>query len=236
MANVNLPKQMQTATTDELLNAYNKLIKEMTFLLNHLDHKNISVGGITADSIRAGAIDADKIAAGAITAEKIAAGAIDADMIDVDELSAITANLGFITAGIITGVLIQTAFGGQYPRIELNNNNNILEAQATAADSISISAFYFSNLPAIRFINGSDLLYWVYDDGLGNYTFISNTGITFNPTGNLTLRPSSLVRFENWSKVYNDDNSESLKDALDDIWGQIALLNSRVTALENDSP
>jgi len=44
---------------------------------------------------------ADKIAADAVTANKITAGAVTAAKIDVSQLSAISANMGTITAGTI---------------------------------------------------------------------------------------------------------------------------------------
>lgn len=52
----------------------------------------------------AGAIAAEHLKAGSVTAEKLAAMAITADKLDVSELSAISANLGTITAGTIEAV------------------------------------------------------------------------------------------------------------------------------------
>lgn len=61
------------------------------------------VGVLTAGNIGAGTIDASKIAANTITAGQIAANTITADRMSVSNLSAITANLGTITAGSISG-------------------------------------------------------------------------------------------------------------------------------------
>jgi hypothetical protein len=66
----------------------------------------ILAGVIDATHIKASAIGAGQIAAGAIIADKIAAGAIDATKLSVSSLSAISANLGNVTAGNITGVNI----------------------------------------------------------------------------------------------------------------------------------
>jgi len=60
----------------------------------------IAANTIGAGHILAGAIETEKINALAVTAAKIAAGAITADKMDVTALSAITANIGEVTAGI----------------------------------------------------------------------------------------------------------------------------------------
>jgi hypothetical protein len=61
---------------------------------------------ITADRIVAGALTSTEIAAGTITGDRIAANTIAADRMSVGALSAISANLGTVTAGTITGVTI----------------------------------------------------------------------------------------------------------------------------------
>src|SRR5690606_35491194 len=58
-------------------------------------------GAVTTDELAAGAATADTVAANSVTAGKIAAGAVKADAIVVDELSAISADLGTVTAGIV---------------------------------------------------------------------------------------------------------------------------------------
>jgi len=59
----------------------------------------IAADTITAVQIAAGAITASEILAGTITGDKISAGTITADKITTSTLSAITANLGSVTAG-----------------------------------------------------------------------------------------------------------------------------------------
>lgn len=97
----------------------NQLIAGSALITGNL----IADGTITAAEIAAGAVISDKIAAGAVIADKIAAGAITADKMTVTALSAISADLGTITAGTIigttiTGALIRTAESGS--RIEFN--------------------------------------------------------------------------------------------------------------------
>jgi len=65
---------------------------------------------------------------------------ITANVMDVQELSAITANLGEVTAGVITGLLIRTAVDGIYPRIQFSSTTRVLEAAANVLSSISLLA------------------------------------------------------------------------------------------------
>lgn len=71
---------------------------------------DIGTGNITSTYIANGAIITDKLAANAVTAAKIS----------VTELSAITANVGTLTAGLIVGVEIRTSNTGD--RIVLDND------------------------------------------------------------------------------------------------------------------
>jgi hypothetical protein len=82
------------------------------------DH--IASDAITSDKIVADAITTDKIAANAVTANEIASNAVTADKISVSTLSAITANLGSITSGTITGATVRTSSGTS--RIEMSSN------------------------------------------------------------------------------------------------------------------
>lgn len=77
----------------------------------------IAASTITTTELAANTITADDIAAGTITATELDAGAVTAAKIDVTTLSAIAADLGTITAGTITGGLVQTAASGA--RVEL---------------------------------------------------------------------------------------------------------------------
>lgn len=69
---------------------------------------------ITGGKIATGTIVANNIAANAVTATQVQAGAITADKLDVTNLSAITANLGAITAGSMIGVTITLGLAVPY--------------------------------------------------------------------------------------------------------------------------
>lgn len=67
-----------------------------------IDGGNIKTRTITAAKIASGTITATQIAANTITGAKIASKTITADKISVTSLSALTANLGTVTAGSLT--------------------------------------------------------------------------------------------------------------------------------------
>lgn len=122
------PPQGQQSTA-QLQDWIIKLVRDLNYLLgnldtvnvNRLDAKVIIAQTITATQIATDTITANQIAANAITASEISAGAVTANKISVSQLSAISADMGTLTAGIIIGALIKTANTGA--RIELNANS-----------------------------------------------------------------------------------------------------------------
>lgn len=106
--------------------------KSIIYEINNIDGALQSIQGetlngeiltertITADKIVANAITANEIASKTITANEIASNAVTADKISVNTLSAITADLGSVTSGTITGATVRTSAGDN--RIELSNN------------------------------------------------------------------------------------------------------------------
>lgn len=90
---------------------------------------DIGVGNITNTYIGSNAISAAKIQSNAVTASKI----------NVSELSAITADIGSITSGTVTGALIRTSSSGD--RVEINDSTD-----------------------SIRIYNGSDLRIEIVED------------------------------------------------------------------------
>lgn len=75
---------------------------------------------------------------------------ITANVMDVQQLSAISADLGTITAGFIYGTYIATR-NASYPRAEMNNTNNLFAAMATANQYLNVGAFGGANVPYIEF-------------------------------------------------------------------------------------
>jgi len=109
---------------------------------NTITGAHIVAGSIDASTIIAsGSITTPLLAAGAVTTDKIAAGAVTADKITVTQLSAITADMGSITAGTITGGVIQTGVGNPHVKldasgIEMTDPSGVVTFRANSATGV----------------------------------------------------------------------------------------------------
>lgn len=142
----------------DLANTVAKMAKDVEFILN---------GNVAFDNIRTNGIVAKNIQADAITTDKIQAGAVTADKITVNELSAISANLGHIVAGLIESVqifgsYIATSYGG-YPYVEMSNTNNMFGAYKSGNNAIQIYSPSDEFSPIIKFITPAGIAYILYD-------------------------------------------------------------------------
>lgn len=138
MAGVNMPSVEGLVTVEDLKNAVAKMTKELTWLLNNLDTRNMNY------------IDGDVVVDGTITATKI----------QVDELSAISANLGHIVAGLIESVEIYGSYiatrNGDFPRAEMSSDNNLFGAYIDANHYIQILSDD-SGVPSLIFVHGGQV-------------------------------------------------------------------------------
>lgn len=207
------------AYVKDLANTTAKMAKDLEFILN---------GNIAFDNIRAGSIETDNLKAGAVTAEKIT----------VNELSAISADLGKITAGEVYGTYIATVEGA-VPRCEMSATGNIFSALATVDNKIAIDPNY-AGVPALDFyLNG--IVIGKLDTALGSMEVVGNGSLIIKAVGgNLELSSTGYVSVESWGKLYNETTGHTLEQDLANINSSIgglasaiASLESRVTALEN---
>lgn len=189
MGTPNLPKVNGAMSVEDLANLVAILIKELSWLLTgNLDVKNIRAKSITADRM------------------------------NVNELSAISADLGHITAGLIeaitiVGSLIKTADAGQ--RIELSSAENLLKAIHANGGQLNITTD-FEGSPAILFFDGSSASYMFALDG--TLQMISSGDIRISPSG------SRVVRFNHWGKLLNDNTGRTLQQELNDLSARISAL------------
>lgn len=206
---------------NDVVNKINKLVNELRNLMLNLDTLNVV----------------------SLNAKVIEAGTITADKMNVSELSAISANLGHITAGLIEAVQIYGSFiataNGTYPRIELSNTDNLLKALTNATNFFEITPSLFGS-PANYWNNGTVTA--------AIYLFIFNT-LLIQSSHNINISPGSgyKINIPNWSSLYSLGESESLKNALDNLSTNILSLNlalsshsstlanheSRISALES---
>lgn len=107
-----------------------RMAKDLEFILN---------GNVSFDNIHANAITTDKLQAGSVIAEKI----------DVDQLSAISADLGTITAGEVYGTFIATSQLGRRFEIAQNgirsydSGNHQRIVMATTDDASTAAIVFF---------------------------------------------------------------------------------------------
>jgi len=154
----------------------------------------LQAGAVVTAKLAAGAVTAEKIYAGAVTTEKLAAGAVTADKITVSQLSAISANIGEVTSGIITGTKIRTATSG----------NNRLELLATGY------AHYIT-----WWNTANNLQSFIVDDWSGHLALHAPTYVYIDPkleiygnlnvTGYITVPTLSLYPYSSIGYIQHGD-------------------------------
>lgn len=208
------------------INKIARSLQDIDFMINGtLDVNNIRAEGIEARNIKAEAITADKIQAGAITTEKIQAGAVTADKITVNELSAITANLGHIISGLIESIEIYGSYiatrRNAYPRCEMSATGNVFGAFQDANNSVVIEPDYGGS-PALRF-TVTGIPRGRIHNLLGYPIFESYSSMEIRAVNTIYV-DASMIRFDNWDKLYATNPGRTLGDELREIFDRIEAL------------
>ncbi|MEK5439398.1 MULTISPECIES: hypothetical protein [Paenibacillus] len=207
MANVNLPNTDGMTTMDELRNAVGKMTKELSWLLNNLDTRNVNE----------------------LNAEVIIANTITADKMNVNELSAITANLGHITAGLIESIRIFGSYiatrNGAFPRAELNNVGDLIAVYTNANNYLTIEPG-ITDEPVITYRNGGSPSL-VIGPAFGFSVVLSTSDILMGTNnGSLQLQcgsgPFDNITVPNWDRLVNPMTGLSLQDELDSLRAELA--------------
>ena len=157
----------------------NSVIAEKIAALAVVTEK-IAALAITADKLAVNSVTADKIQALAITAAKIAANTITADKMNIAQLSAITANLGLVTAGTF-----QTT-SGTTPRVIISSSGSFPIWMGTGSlVNTTNGVFYFDNAGNATFKGTLN----VKSAASGQRTEIDNNGgRVYASNGNLLVR------------------------------------------------
>jgi len=179
----------------DVVNKVNTLVAELQNLMVSLDTLNIIK------------LNAKVIEAGTVTAEKM----------NVDELSAISANLGHITAGLVEaieifGSYIATAAIGVYPRIELSSLSKLLKAELDADNRIELLANLVGS-PAFNFI--TELMVGRLFAADSTLALISNEFLQLEGDEVYITSDTGYVNFQSWAKLKNTTSSTTLQQALD---------------------
>jgi hypothetical protein len=202
MASVNLPNVEGMTSIDDLRNAVGKMVKELSWLLENLDTRNVNE------------LNAEVIVVGSITAEQMSVGSVTAEKIDVDELSAITANMGKLTSGEIYGAYIATKEAA-YPRAELSSTDNLIGAFVDALNAVTIVA-NDSGSPALDFISGG-VVKGQLNTRLGLLSVEGRPDVEiFADAGKIYLRAATnvIINGSDFSKFKPETSSVTLQDAL----------------------
>ncbi len=100
-----------------------------SIVTNSITTKQLGADSVTANNIATGAVAAKHIAVGSIGADHIATRSLTSDKLNVNSLSAISSDIGRITAGTITG----TSISGNTINGNNINGNNISGGTITGA-------------------------------------------------------------------------------------------------------
>ena len=154
-------------------------------------------------------LTASNIAANAITANEIATNTITANRMNVSQISAIAADLGSITAGTVTGAVIQTAATGYRLKLDgatnslnfLNGASNIGHINFNAGFSMEIQhdngLFLHSSGTNLFELQGDEGVQIVYNNGggTGSLSIANDTDAvaSFNDAKNFVMYGTGLI-------------------------------------------
>ena len=96
----------------------------------------LAANSVTASELAANSVTAADILAGTITATELATGSVTATKISVTNLSAISADLGSITSGTVTGATLQTATTGA--RVVINSISGLTAFNSSGVTQLQI--------------------------------------------------------------------------------------------------
>ncbi|MEK4108118.1 hypothetical protein NST28_29045 [Paenibacillus sp. FSL R10-2791] len=171
--------------------------------------------------------DLDFTLNGDINFQNVKAKSITADRMDVQELSAITANLGHIVAGLIESVQIFGSYiatrNGAFPRAEINNTGDLLAVYTDADNYLTIEPG-ITGEPTVT-IRKSGAVSLILGPAFGLTGLLASTPIvlgTQNGNTNIVCGDSDDVIIPSWSQFKNTETGTSLQAELDSIRAELA--------------
>jgi len=179
-----------------------------------------------------------------LTPSGIYTGTIQANQINAATLSAISANLGTVTAGHIQGLTITggTIIGSLIqgatiqtsptpPNIVLSGNE--LRAYSDASTYMSYSPNAGISGPGIRWYSMSSLK--MYFGFVGDGTLLQSQGkLYLTGYDGIQLQTNGNVMVWGWNQIYDYVTGQTLQQVLNSIQNSIASLWSAVTNLQNN--
>jgi len=194
MASFSLPNVEGMSSMDELKNAVGKMAKELTWLMQNLDWKNINELNIQLNGGAAVTINDEGIT--------ITDGTDVTFQADID---------GKVT---MTGATIKSS--DEYPRVEMNPDDNLFGAYATAASYLLINALGAGGSPQLISSNGlANITMFL----LGTIAHLSTTGadLYLESGKDIIISPgvgASYYAKTPFSKLWDTDTNQTLQTKL----------------------
>lgn len=167
--------------------------------------------------------DLDHVVNGNLDVKNIRAKSITAELINVDKLSAISADLGKVVAGILIGAYISTA-DGTFPRIDFASTVRLLTAYLDANNYLAISPDAIGGTPTLYF-HDNGAMKGSLSMVLGHLSILSigSSNIYIGSANDLYLYGGSgnFVVFKSWSEVKSGQTGNTLQQDLNNLQSQI---------------
>lgn len=186
-----------------------KMAKDLEFILN---------GNVAFDNIRANGIETKNLKAGSVVAEKI----------DVDKLSAISADLGHIRAGLIEAIEMYGSYiatsDRDFPYCEMSSTDNLFAAYFNEGNYLFISPNQDGSPALVFFADGS--LAGYIDTSLGFGLSSTSNAVINAIRGRIELNARSIrldgsVSLPSWGSLYSQSDGKTLEEVLDDIYSKL---------------
>ncbi|MEK4488358.1 hypothetical protein NYE44_01725 [Paenibacillus sp. FSL L8-0493] len=183
--------------------------------------------------------DLDFTLNGDVDFRNVRAKSIKADRMDVDELSAISANLGHIVAGLIESVQIFGSYiatrNGAFPRAEINNTGDLLAVYTDSDNYLTIEPG-ITGEPTVT-IRKSGAVSLILGPAFGLTGLLASTPIvlgTQNGNTNIVCGDTGYVSVPSWSKFVNG-TGDTLQSEIDSLQSQIDALQTALSGKANSS-
>ncbi|MNM07362.1 hypothetical protein D3C81_174040 [compost metagenome] len=176
--------------------------------------------------------DLDFTLNGDVDFKNVKAKSITADRMKVTELSAITANLGHITAGLIESIEIYGSHiatsPDTYPLCEMSSTGKIFAARSSADHYISIDPNY-AGTPALKWVFSgverggiNDVAGVMELLGIGGLVLnVSGGDLDMTVVGNVNINPTGQAKFSSWYKILNVSSGRTLGDDISEIFDRL---------------
>ncbi|TQR97306.1 hypothetical protein [Paenibacillus ottowii] len=204
----------------QLLDEFAKVVKELEFIVNGaIDSRNVrEIGGYNVNKTELQSRDGAVGMSSARTDEddlRIWAG-------DPDRAKAA---FKVFESGLVTLTkFLLSSTNGEYPKIEMGSEGNLLAAFYNEGTYISIEPDYGQG-PSLNFVRNGEIQGRLNTILGFEVLSIGNMNIQ-SAGGSIKLNPSETVDIQRWSKLKNVDENKTLQDELNEIYNRLESLEN----------